>query len=69
MFIGHYKGVSNGKEFYSESRDDLNFPMQVVYQKDRYLLNKTIQVTSQAQMKRVRKMSKDMHIEYDVKID
>ena len=46
MFIGYYKSVSSSKEFYSAKREDLNFPMQVEYKGDRYLLNKTIQVSN-----------------------
>jgi hypothetical protein len=50
MFIGYYKSVASSKEFYSSKRSDLNFPIQVEYEGDRYLLNKTIQVSSELNM-------------------
>jgi hypothetical protein len=69
LFIGHYKGVNSSIEFYSEQRKDLNFPTQVLYKKERYLLNKTIQISSDSQGKNIVSMAKKMNIEYDVKID
>lgn len=68
MFIGYYKSVSSSKEFYSKKREDLNFPMQVEYKGDRYLLNKTIQVSLTSE-KNVQETAKKFGIEYDVRID
>lgn len=68
MFIGYYKSVSSSKEFYSKKREDLNFPMQVEYKGDRYLLNKTIQV-SLTNEKNLKEAAKKFGIEYDVRID
>jgi hypothetical protein len=53
MFIGFYKGVQSSREFYSEERNDLNFPTQVSLDGERYLLNKTIQISSQSQYDRL----------------
>ena len=55
MFIGYYKSVTSSKEFYSEKRKDLNFPIQVEYKGDRYLLNKTIQVSSNSHENNINK--------------
>lgn len=69
MFIGHYRGVSSSTEFYSEQRENLNFPTQVLYKKERYLLNKTIQISSESQRKNIIAAAIKMNIEHDVKID
>lgn len=68
MFIGYYKSVNSSKEFYSEKREDLNFPMQIEYKGDRYLLGKTIQVTPKIQ-KNIIDTAKKYGIEYDIRID
>lgn len=68
MFIGYYKSVNSAKEFYSSKKEDLNFPMQVEYNGDRYLLVKTIQVTPKSELK-VIETAKRYGIDYDVKID
>jgi hypothetical protein len=68
MFIGYYKSVSSSKEFYSKKREDLNFPMQVEYKGDRYLLNKTIQVSLRNE-ENLKEAAKKFGIEYDVRID
>ena len=68
MFIGYYKSVSSSREFYSKKREDLNFPMQVEYKGDRYLLNKTIQVSSRNE-KKLQEAAEKFGIEYDVRID
>lgn len=69
MFIGHYKAVKVSSEFYSEQRADLNFPTQVLYNNERYLLNRTIQVSSKTQYKNILDTAKKSNIQFDVKID
>jgi hypothetical protein len=69
MFIAHYKNTKSSKEFYSDTRDNLNFPTQVVYKGERYLLNRTIQVSSQNQFKRILSTVENQGVEYNVKID
>lgn len=69
MFIGYYKSVGSSKEFYSEKRKDLNFPIQVEYKGDRYLLNKTIQISSKSHEKNIIDTAKKYGIEYDIRID
>lgn len=69
MFIGHYKGVQSSKEFYSEKQDNLNFPTQVVLDGERYLLVKTIQISSKNQYKTLVDSAKKFSIKYDVKLD
>ena len=43
--------------------------MQVEYKKDRYLLNKTIQISSKSHEDNIRKTAERLGIEYDVRID
>jgi len=69
MFIGYYKSVNTSKEFYSQTKEDLNFPIQVEYQGDRYLLSKTIQVSSRTQENNIKKTAKSYGIQYDVRIE
>jgi hypothetical protein len=69
MFIGYYKSVTSSKEFYSEKRKDLNFPIQVEYKGDRYLLSKTIQVSSNSHENNIINTAKKYGIEYDIRID
>lgn len=69
MYVGVYKSVNSGIEFYSKVRDSLNFPTQVEYRKERYLLNKTIQVASESQLKNVFSAAKNFGINFNVEID
>lgn len=69
MFIGFYKSVNSKKEFYSTIREELNFPTQVEYKKERFLLSKTIQVSSLNHLKRIQESAKNYDIEFDVKLD
>ena len=69
MFIGYYKSVNSNKDFYSETRSNLDFPTQVVYKNERFLLNKTIQLYSDSQLKKVIDSAKKNLVEHDVKID
>jgi hypothetical protein len=69
MFIGYYKSVSTSREFYSSKREDLNFPIQVEYNGDRYLLTRTIQVSSKSQEKNIKTAAENYGIEYDVRIE
>lgn len=69
MFIGYYKNISSSKEFYSCKKDDLYFPIQVEFNGDRYLLTKTIQVSTKSQEQNLINTAKKYGIEYDVRID
>lgn len=68
MFIGYYKSVSSASEFYSSPRSDLNFPTQVEYKNERYLLNKTIQIYGD-NIKRLIKLAKDQNVDFNVELD
>ena len=68
MFIGYYKSVNSSKEFYSESKEDLIFPMQIEYKGERYLLSKTIQVTPTTE-KKIKQTAEKHGIDYDIRID
>jgi hypothetical protein len=67
MFIGYYKSVNSSEEFYSEKKDDLNFPTQIEYKGIRYLLNKTIQISSSTE-KHVIETAKRLGVDFNVKI-
>lgn len=69
MFIGHYKAVNSSGEFYSEFRSTIDFPTQVVFNGERFLLYKTIQVTSKKQQERIIASAKNLNISYNVEID
>lgn len=68
MFIAHYKSVNTSEEFYSTEKKDLNFPTQVEYKGNNYLLTKTIQISS-SHMKNLVEYAKRFDIDYDVKVD
>lgn len=69
MFIGYYKSVVSSNEFYSEKRDSLDFPMQVELDSERYLLLKSIQISSLSQEKNIINTAKKYGIQYDVRIE
>jgi hypothetical protein len=69
MFIGYYKGVTQPKEFYSEKRNSLDFPMQVELDGIRYLLTYTIQITSSKQEENIVNLAKSNSTKYNVRID
>ena len=68
MFIGYYKSVNSLSEFYSETREDLNFPTQVEFRSERYILSKTIQLSSKSHHKKVIDAAKKYGILYDIKV-
>jgi len=68
MFIGHYKSVNSPKEFYSEKRNSLDFPTQVEFMGERYLLNSTIQIATSKQQKGLYEVAKKNNINTDVKV-
>ncbi len=69
MFIGHYKNVNKVDEFYSEKREGLNFPSQVEYKGNRYLLVNTYFASSKSQEDNIKNRAKELNILVDVKID
>lgn len=69
MFIGHYKSVNSQSEFYSEQRETLDFPTQVVYNNERYSITRTIQVASKSQYKRIIKSADSYGIVHGIKVD
>ena len=68
MYIAHYKSVSSPEEFFSTSRDSLDFPTQVEFENKRYLLNATHHVSSESQLARITDFAKLNDIRYDVKV-
>lgn len=68
MFVGHYKCVSSPKEFYSEKRTTLDFPMQVELDGHRYLLSSTIQISNSKQYIGLKQTAEKNSIKYDVKL-
>jgi hypothetical protein len=68
MFIGYYKSVNSLSEFYSEIREDLNFPAQVELKGERYILGKTIQLSSMSHYDKVVEAAKRYGITYGIKV-
>jgi len=68
MFIGHYKSVNSPKEFYSEKRNSLDFPMQVELEGERYLFGASIQISNSKQYKGLKATAQKNNIKYDVKL-
>lgn len=68
MFVGHYKCVSSPKEFYSEKRTTLDFPMQVELDGERYLLNSTVQISNSKQYRGLKQVAEKNGVKYDVKL-
>ena len=69
MFIGHYKSVNSAYEFYSEARDSLQFPTQVVYKGERYLFTKSINIPSLSHKESFIKIAQSRGVEFNVEID
>jgi hypothetical protein len=69
MYVGHYKSVSQGKEFFSKKRNTLDFPTQVEFNQQRYLLFTTYAVPSNSIYKRLIDRANELNIDSDVEID
>jgi len=68
MFVGHYKCVNSPKEFYSEKRNTLDFPMQVELEGERYLLSSSIQISNSKQYRGLKQTAEKNNVKYDVKL-
>lgn len=69
MYIGHYKAVNSNLEFFSAPRENLSFPTQAVYNGERYLLQATYTVPSQAIRKRIVDRAQELGIPKDISVD
>jgi hypothetical protein len=69
MYIGHYKSVNKSNELFSSKRDELDFPTQIEYKGDLYLLTTTHMASSQSQENNIMSMAKRHSIPYNIKID
>lgn len=69
MFIGHYKAVDKAKEFYSCKRKNLDFPTQVEYKKERYLLASTYTISGINQEANIQNRAIELNIPFNVEID
>lgn len=67
-YIAHYKSVESPEEFYSETRDSLNFPTQVRHKSKNYLLFNTLLISSSKQEERIIQTAKERSIECYVKL-
>jgi len=68
MYIGHYKAVDSAEEFFSESREHLDFPTQVEHKKKRYSLVRTHIVSTKKQLSNLKSRAEELNIKFDVKI-
>ena len=69
MYVGHYKAVNSSQEFYSSIREKLDFPTQVEYKKERYLLSSTYSVPSTSVYNRITTRATELGIPKDIKVD
>jgi ribosomal protein S15P/S13E len=69
VYIGYYRAVNKAKEFYSEKRKTLNFPTQVEYMGERYLLITTHFASSKKQEDNIRERAFELGIPYDIELD
>mgnify|MGYP007114283722 CR=1 FL=1 len=69
MYIGHYKSVNKSNELFSSKRDKLDFPMQIKYKGDLYLLTTTHMASSKSQETNITSMAKKHNIPFNIKID
>lgn len=68
MYIGHYKAVNSINEFFSEKREELDFPTQVLYKKESYYLFATHIVSTVSQQKNLTSRAKRLNIKTNIKI-
>jgi len=69
MFIGHYTAVNKAKEFYSNKRKKLDFPTQVEYKKERYLLVSTHTISGDSQENNIKNRAIELGIPYNIEVD
>jgi hypothetical protein len=69
VYIGHYKSVNKSNELFSSKRDKLDFPMQIEYKGDLYLLTTTHMASSKSQENNITSMAKKHNIPFNIKID
>lgn len=67
-FIALYKCVSSPEEFYSEIRDSIDYPTQVMYKSNNYTLVSTMIITSSKQEKRLVDLAQERNIDCYVKL-
>ena len=69
MYIAHYKSVNSKNEFYSQKRETLDFPTQIVHKKERYSLATTYIFRSIKQELNFKKRITALNIQYDINVD
>lgn len=68
MYIAYYKSVNSSKEFYSEKRDKLDFPTQVLVSNERYTLNSTYVASSKTMYEKIKARAQELNIPFGVEI-
>jgi hypothetical protein len=68
MYIGHYKSVSSASEFFSSKRKELDFPVQVEYKGERYLLFTTHIAATKSQESNMKARAKELNIPFGIKL-
>lgn len=69
MYIGHYKAVNSSQEFFSSVRNSLDFPTQVEYNGERYLLQTTYSAASKSMQDNVYSRAETLGIPKDINVD
>jgi hypothetical protein len=67
-FIALYKCVSSPEEFYSEVRNTIDYPAQVMHRSKNYILVSTMILSSSKQEKRLISSAKEKNIDCYVKL-
>jgi hypothetical protein len=69
MYIGHYKSVNSSLEFFSEEKENLDFPTQVELNSERYLLFRTLICDTPSKRRSIIDLAKRYNIQFDIRID
>ncbi len=69
MYIGHYKAVNSSQEFFSSVRKSLDFPTQVEYKGERYLLQTTYSAAAKSMQDNVYSRAEALGIPKDINVD
>ncbi len=68
MYIAYYKSVNSSKEFYTQKRENLDFPTQVQMNNERFMLSSTYIVSAKTMYEKIKIRAEELDIPFDVEI-
>lgn len=68
MYIAHYKSVNSSKEFYTQKRQNLDFPTQVQMNNERYMLNATYIVSAKTMYEKIKARAEELNVPFGIEI-